>query len=297
MATTQATATSSKFTEDTYKDERTTKHLDFSHLGTEEEVLDALENMTELPNIVREGILLTGGAVAILLQAAKPGMSGAAEKGHNLAEQLFEGLRNCTLFMYGLCFGTRQERKRILDLLYSHRANATPGRYYPEDPKLRLWIAASFYAIGFELYHRLFEKVEYHRSERIYREYTILTVAMQLPANLWPEDRNSFWAYWDAEIERLQVDPFAKPIVHDLQSYNNIPGWVKWVRPFIRAITPEMLPPHIRAQYGLTSTKGSRFKYKFMIGSTKAIYPALPSVIRTRPMKRALTQLRAQINT
>lgn len=297
MADNQTTATSSKFTEEPYKDEKASHHLDFSHLGTEEEVLDALENMTELPKIVREGILLTGGATAILLQAARPGMSDAAEKGHNLGEQLFEGLRNCTLFMYGLCFGTRQERKKILDLLYSKRANQTPGRYYPEDPNLRLWIAATFYAIGFELYHRLFEPIDYHPSERIYREYTILTVAMQLPPNLWPEDRNAFWAYWDAEVERLQVDPSAKPVVHDLQSYTNVPGWVKLVRPFIHTITREMLPPHVRAQYGLTSTKGTRFRYRIMVGGAKAIYPTLPASIRTHAMKRALKQLREQINT
>ena len=293
-------ATSSRFIEqvdDDEKDDKGTQHLDFSHLGTEEEVLDALEEMAELRNIVREGILLTGGPVTILLQAARPGMTDAAERGHNLAEQLLEGLRNCSLFTYGLCFGTRQERKRILDLLYRKRSQHTPARYYPEDPKLRLWIAATFYAVGVELYHRLFESVDYRRAQRIYREYTILTVAMQLPQNVWPQDRTAFWAYWDAEVEQLQVDPAAKPVVQDLNSYPNMSTWVRWMKPFLRIITAEMLPPHIRAQYGFRSTKISRFKYRIMVGSAKAIYPTLPAFVRTHPMKRALKQVRAQINS
>ncbi|KAL1986071.1 hypothetical protein VTN96DRAFT_6968 [Rasamsonia emersonii] len=277
------------------------------------EILDALEKFTTLPKILREGILLTGGGVAILLQAAKAGMAGSSgsQQSENLAEKLFEGLRTTVIYMYGLTFGTREERKKILERINnsssssSNRQGAGQGKghdylrdYYPEDPQLRLWIAATLYATGTDFFQRVFEKVDFHRAQRVYREFTVLTVALRLPRGVWPENRNAFWAYWDEEVEKLNVDPHARPVVHDLKAYADVPRWVKLVRrPFIRVVTPEMLPRHVREQYGLRSTATSRFLYRVAIGGAKAIYPTLPKKIRTHPLNRALRQLRGEISS
>jgi uncharacterized protein (DUF2236 family) len=258
-----------------------------------DDIIDQLDKFTSLPRILREGILLTGGGVAILLQAAKTGMvtSRRQQNSKILAEQLFEGLRHTVIDMYGLVFGTRDEKKQILERASQHQS----PQYYPEEPQLRLWIVATLYATATDFYQRVFEKVEYHAAQRVYREFSILVIeALRLlPRGVWPEDRNAFWAYWDEELDKLEVDSRARPVVHDLQAYNNVPTWVKLIRgPFIRAVTPEMLPPHVREQYGLKSTAASRFWYRFAIGGAKAVYPTLPKGIRTHPKNRALRQIR-----
>ncbi|KAL1963086.1 hypothetical protein VTN77DRAFT_8732 [Rasamsonia byssochlamydoides] len=266
--------------------------------SSETALLDELDQFTALPKILREGILLTGGGVAILLQAAKTGMVGG-QHDKKLADQLFEGLRTTVIYMYGLAFGTREERRKIMDAINKrNRQGKRPQDYYPDDPQLRLWIAATLYATGTDFYQRVFEKVNYHRAQRVYREFSVLTVALGLPPGIWPSDRNAFWAYWDEEVKKLQVDARAKPVVKDLQTYADVPQWVKLVRrPFIRVVTPEMLPPHVREQYGLRSTATSRFLYRLAIGGAKAVYPTLPKGIRTHPLKRGLRQLRAEISS
>lgn len=292
----------SKFTEN--EDKTEVEKQDVAIGQSDSDILDTLDKFTSLPRILREGILLTGGGVAILLQAAKTDMVNSQPpnqgkgKSKNLAEQLFEDLRHTIIDMYGLVFGTRAERQQILNRINSHNNNNnSKEEYYPEDPQLRLWIVATLYTTATDFYQRVFEKVDYHTAQRAYREFSVLvTDALRLvPREIWPEDRNAFWAYWDEEIKKLDVDSRARPVVHDLQAYDkDIPTWVKLVRrPFIRVVTPEMLPPHVREQYGLRSTSTSRFCYRFVVGGAKAVYPTLPKRIRTHPKNRALRQLRA----
>jgi hypothetical protein len=128
-------------------------------------ILDSLEDLHQIPGIFREGISLTGGAVAILLQAAargtpeSPATDANARPTAELSEELYRNLRTTVIYLQGLTFGTRDQRRRILERTHSppkqpqqpqqqkqqqsHNNRASIHDQYPHDPKLRLWIAAT----------------------------------------------------------------------------------------------------------------------------------------------------------
>jgi uncharacterized protein (DUF2236 family) len=198
---------------------------------SENEMLQSLDKLQQVPKILREGILLTGGAVAILLQAAAHGMArtasktGAGGKVKTLAEQLYQSIHLTAVYLYGLTFGTRQQRKQILDRIYasqqqqqqqqqqqrriSHVVRNGIGHLnpYPQDPKLRLWIAATLYATGTEVYQRIVHELSFEEAEQAFSEFTVLlNLTLNIPKGLWPANRAAFWAYWDEHVEKLDVD-------------------------------------------------------------------------------------------
>ncbi|CRG86117.1 hypothetical protein PISL3812_03120 [Talaromyces islandicus] len=273
-------------------------------------ILDSLEDLYQIPGIFREGISLTGGAVAILLQAAarrkpeSPATDANARPIADLSEELYRNLRATVIYLQGLTFGTRDQRRRILELTHSSQKQQQQQKqqssginrsnihdHYPHDPKLRLWITATLYATTTEVYQRVVERMSLKRAERTYHEFSVLAKALNLAQNSWPQSRNAFWVYWDENVELLDVDSSARPLADGLKNLQDLPAWLKVSKPFISNITPEMLPPHVREQYGFQSSATSRFKYRLYMGGAKAIYPVLPSAIRCMPMKRAMREV------
>ncbi|OKL63562.1 hypothetical protein UA08_01698 [Talaromyces atroroseus] len=193
-----------------------------------------------------------------------------------------------------------EQLKRILDRTYSLQqqlnekaADATiHDSIFPEDPGLRLWVGATLYATGMEMYQRVFDKLGFQEAERAYSEFAVLiNIALNIPKGVWPINRTAFWAYWDENVEKLDVDARVRPVVHDLEAFHKTPGWIKVSMPFIRNITPEMLPPHVREQYGFQSSSTSRFMYRLCMGGARAIYPALPGAFRCIPKKQAMKEV------
>jgi uncharacterized protein (DUF2236 family) len=268
-------------------------------------ILNSLEGLHQIPAIFREGISLTGGAVAILLQAAArgtPATDANARATAELSEELYRNLRTTVIYLQGLTFGTRDQRRHILERTHSqkqpqqaqqdnHKTRANIHDKYPHDPKLRLWIAATLYATTTEVYQRIVERLSLERAERTYYEFSMLAKALDLPKDSWPQNRNAFWVYWDENVELLDVNSSARPLADGLRNLQDLPAWLKVSKSFISNITPEMLPPHVREQYGFQSSITSRFKYRLYMGGAKAIYPVLPSAIRCMPMKRAMREV------
>lgn len=97
----------------------------------------------EIRKIVREGILLAGGAVAILLQVANRGVGQGVNEHSNFAYRPVDRLRTTMTYVYCMAYGTPAEKKAIVETV--HRAHIPvhgPG-YDANDPELQLWVAAT----------------------------------------------------------------------------------------------------------------------------------------------------------
>ncbi|GAB1201901.1 hypothetical protein APSETT445_000496 [Aspergillus pseudonomiae] len=119
---------------------------------------------------------------------------------------------------------------------------------------------------------------------------------MGLPSGTWPENRQAFWKYWDDQIEQLTVTADAHKFAQDLLHRNDYPRWVSFMKPFLRVLTIEMLPPRIREAYGLKSTFSTRGLYRTTMGFSVAVYPALPTSTRGYPLRYYLQELRKHMN-
>ncbi|KAH1497547.1 hypothetical protein LV164_004392 [Aspergillus fumigatus] len=269
-------------------------------IKSETNLLDALDSLEILPQILQEGILFAGSGTALLLQAATPEIRNDHDKannGPNLATELGNALQAMLSYVSCLVFATRQEKKTLLDMLNRGQPPLRGSEhYYDAAPDVQLWIAATLYATATDFYQRIYGRVDYRTAEKAYAEFGLLVHTLGLHSGVWPETRQKFWTYWDDRIERLTVtldaNKFAKDLLHD----KAVPRWVQMLKPFLRVVTIEMLPPRLREEYGLKSTMGTRGLYRSTMGFSNAVYPALPVSLRSYPLRYYLNELRKHLN-
>jgi uncharacterized protein (DUF2236 family) len=252
--------------------------------------------------IVREGIILGAGAEAILLQVANPGVGAGVNEHSNFAYRVQDRLRTTMTFVYCMSFGTPQEKQTIVDMITAVHTNVkgtlNEGRekgktYSALDPKLQLWVAATLYATGVPMYERVFGKIKNEElQEKIYREYSILACALQVPPEMWPRTRQDFWAYWNHEIANIEVTQHAKDVAKDLLYLRKAPWHLRMFTPAVRMCTAEWLPERLRAEYNV---KRHPRRYKMLEFFVKATYPALPLSIRSYPVKLYMNDMRKRL--
>jgi uncharacterized protein (DUF2236 family) len=248
-----------------------------------------------MQKVAQEAFLLAGGGVAILLQVANPGVGAGVNDHSNFAYRPVDRLRTTMTYVYTMAFGTPAEKKAVIDTV--HRAHAPvkgPG-YSADDPELQLWVAATLYAAATDIYEKIFGRFDPDAAEQIYREYSILATSLRVPPEMWPPNRVAFWEYWDKMIETIEITPHATNVANDLLRNKNTPFWLRVNLPLIRLLTAEWLPPRIRDAYGLKTSKTRRGMYKFVMGTTKVVYPVMPKAVRTFPMNYYLKDMRKRM--
>lgn len=263
--------------------------------------LQALEQLEVLPKMLQEGILFAGSGATLLLQAAMPGIrdAGANHGGHKeLATELIDALQANISYISCLVFGTRDERKVLIDLLQDGKPPLLGGRSnrFAEHPPLQLWMAATLYATATDFYQRVYGRVDYTSAQRAYGEYTLLMDCLGVPSGTWPESRQEFWSYWDDQVHRLTVSSDAAQFAKDLRESHDMPRWVQSLKPFLHVITVEMLPPSLRDAYGLRSTVKTRALYRTWMGFSVALYPAMPDKWRAYPLRFYQDRLKEKMN-
>jgi len=88
--------------------------------------------------ILREGILMASGGVAILLQVAHPGVAKGVDKASNFAYRPGDRLRTTMTLMYCMTFGTPQEKRTIIEMVHRAHTQVKGPDYDADDPDLQL---------------------------------------------------------------------------------------------------------------------------------------------------------------
>ncbi|KAL6849591.1 hypothetical protein ACO1O0_009132 [Amphichorda felina] len=252
--------------------------------------------------IVQEGIIVGGGAAAILLQVAEAGVGQGVNQHSNFAYRVQDRLRTTMTFVYCMSYGTPEEKKTICDMItrVHNSVNGTleEGRdkgkkYSALDPELQLWVAATLYAVAIQVYERIFGELDDEvLEEKIYREYSILAVALQVPPEMWPATRRDFWAYWDAKIATLEVTQHAREVGDDLLYLRKAPFYLRMLMPSVRVVTSDLLPERMRREFGVSYHPKM---YKFHLFMVKAAYRPLPLIVRSVPARFYMWDMRRRL--
>ena len=250
----------------------------------------------EMQQVIQEAILLSGGAAAILLQVANPGVAQGVNEHSDFAYRPADRLRTTMTYVYCMSFGTVEEKKAIVQQI--HRAHApVKGEGYSADNKdLQLWVAATLYATSVDIYGKVFGKLDEAKDDIIYQQYAVLATTLRVPPEMWPANRKAFWEYWDSMIASFPITPHATKVARDLLYDNEAPLWIRVNMPVIRLMTAEWLPPHMRDAFGLKTSKSRRAVYRMLLGLTRGVYPHMPMTIRTFPMKYYLKDMRRRMD-
>ena len=201
-----------------------------------------------------------------------------------------------------MVFGTEEEKKAMKHYINMMHARVKGGEgetsYYAKDPHAQLWVAATIYATMIGMYELVYGPLPSAKAERVYKEFSYLGTSLQMPPELWPKNRAAFWKYYADMIENhLEVTPEAEKVLYDLlHPFKPAPLWAKpfvpFAMPLVKALTIEQLPVKTRQQFGLRSTKFTRFVNSFNTAAVCALYPAMPLFMRQSPKTFYMWRLR-----
>lgn len=246
----------------------------------------------EMRTVAREGALLAGGARAILLQIAHPGVARGVAEHSDFAARPLARLTATLTYVYGVTFGTPEEARTVAAMVTeAHRAVAGAG-YRASDPELQLWVAATLYDTALLVYEQLFGPLDPVVADRVYMQYAVLGTALQVPPGLWPADRAAFAAYWQHMVDTLEVSDDARRVAHELLHPEHAPLLLGAAMPLNRFLTAAWLPEPIRRGYGIEWDEGRQRCYELLVRLGGPLYRLLPVPLREAPKTWYLHQLR-----
>jgi uncharacterized protein (DUF2236 family) len=235
-----------------------------------------------------DGVLIAGGARAILLQVADPALAAGVARHSDFAHRPVERLRNTLTFAYAVVLGTPDDAARVATLV--NRAHVPVDR--AQDAELQLWVAATLYDTATRVHDRVFGPCPDAVADELYASYASLGTALQMPARLWPTDRAAFARYWDALVQSLEVTDDARQIAHDLFAPVTAPAWLRAGLPLGRTLTLDLLPASIRSAYGFEWTPRDERRARRAWALLRFVVAITPHRLRSWPSRHYLRRLR-----
>lgn len=251
-----------------------------------------------LADIGAESVLLAGAGRAILLQIANPAVGHGVAEHSDFAARPLERFRATVTYVYAVVYGTEDQVAAVRRAV--NRAHAAVRRkpgdgadgYSAFDAQAQLWVVATLYDTAVTVYEKVYGRLDDETADLMYRDYAKIGTVLQLPASLWPADRAAFRAYWDAHLQKLELDPVTAGVARELLYPPAGPLWLRLSMPLIRFITAGLLPDHLRAGFGLPwSDRHSRL-FDLTTRWSALVYPRLPQPVRHCVKNYCLGRLR-----
>jgi len=240
----------------------------------------------EFEAFAADGVLVLGGAAAILLQLADPVVAQGVAAHSAFARDPMRRLRTTLSYVYSISLGTGRQAERMAQLVdRSHQG--VPGA---ADPERQLWVAATLYRVGVELYELVRRPLPVAVADEIHVAFERLGTALQVPAGAWPADRASFETYWTDAVAGLVVTDPARTVARQLLHPRAIPWWTQPAMPLVRTVTTGLLPDRIRDAYGL-SWHPRRFRA--VIAVVRVLAWLTPRRLSELPSRRLLARIPA----
>lgn len=231
----------------------------------------------------RDGALVLGGIAAILLQLTDPAVASAVAAHSRFARDPVGRLWATLDYVYAIALGDddlQQLAARRVDRMHAGVAGAA-------DPEHQLWVAATLYRVGLDTHGLLIGPVPEDLAELVYARAARLGTALQVPEGMWPPTRAAFDAWWAGQLARATVTEDARAIARQLLHPRTGPAWMKAAMPLGRAVTAELLPHPLAAEFGLT-------RHPFAIRIARAALRLTPRSLRELPSRQSIARLRAR---
>lgn len=205
--------------------------------------------MRTATDYLAEGSLVLGGGAALLLQLAHPTVALAVATHSGFTRDPMRRLRHTLGYVYAIGLGTPEvadAAARAVDR--AHRG--IPGA---SDPDPQLWVAATLSRVGMQVHDALFAPLSDAVADEVYEVSGQFGTRLQVPAELWPQGRAAFDAYWERMLPTLAVGDAAREVAHSVlhPAPGTVPWWVRTALPLARLVTAALLPDRIRDDYRL----------------------------------------------
>jgi uncharacterized protein (DUF2236 family) len=237
-----------------------------------------------------DGVLIAGGARAILLQVADPVVAAGVAKHSDFAHRPVERLRNTLTFAYAVVLGSTDDAAAVsAHVRRVHRPVAGAA-----DARLQLWVAATLYDTAVLVHERVFDQTPDALADELYGEYAQLGTSLEVPPELWPATRADFAAYFAERLTHLEVTDDARQIAHDLFAPVTAPAWLRAGLPLGRLLTLELLPASVRDAYGFEWAARDQRRADRAWRRVRFFARVTPHRLRSWPYRHYLKRLRGR---
>lgn len=234
--------------------------------------------------LAADSSLVLGGLAAILLQLAHPVVAHGVAGSSTFARDPLRRLRHTLAFVYAVHLGSADQRERVVARVDAAHAHVPGAR----DPGPQLWVAATLAHTGMQVHELLYAPVPDELAAEIHEAWGELGMSLQLPSGAWPADRAAFDRYWNATLPTLRVGDEARAVAAELLAARAAPWWLRLTLPAVREFTAVLLPPALRAAYGLPDHPR---RGRAVVGVARVLTRITPRRLRELPSRRLLAGL------
>ena len=233
-----------------------------------------------------EGILLAGAGRAILLQLANPAIGNGVAEHSTFTRRPVNRLKGTLTYVYAVVYGTEEQLKEVrrrvnrAHVPVRRMADDSSAGYNAYDPELQLWVVATLYDTAVTVIEKIYGPLDDDSADAMYRDYARIGTALQLPAGMWPQDRQAFARYWEDQISRLQAEDAGVRVGRGLLFPKHTARWYRAIMPSARFLTAGLLPCHVRVDFGLPWSDLHARRFDRTMRILSVAYPRLPRGIR-----------------
>lgn len=236
-----------------------------------------------------EAILLAGGARAILLQLANPGVGHGVAEHSDFARRPLDRLHGTLTYLYVIQFGTPDEVRRIARRVGQAHAPVRGEGYDARDVALQVWVAATLYDTAARVYELVFGPLPEADAQTLLTSMSTVATTLGVPSAEWPATPADFAEYWRHAEGALVVDDTARAVAHELLHLKSGALWIRAMMPTVRLVTAGLLTPELRDAYALPFNAR---RYARLVRVIHSVYPHLPLWLREAPQRHYLARFR-----
>jgi uncharacterized protein (DUF2236 family) len=148
-------------------------------------------------------------------------------------------------------------------------------------------VHATLVDTGLTMYETFVGRLAADDREAFYDEMNVVAEIFGVPPAVLPPTYDAFAAYRRDAIAGLRVGEDAREVARTVLA----PPVPAALRPFVRSlrlVTVGLLPPSLRAQYGLRWTPAHRVALAAQARSVRTLLPATPALLRELEPERTL---------
>ncbi|MFC5750906.1 oxygenase MpaB family protein [Actinomadura rugatobispora] len=199
--------------------------------------------------------------------------------------------------------GTDEEREWMRkEVNRSHRFvrsdASSPVKYNAFDRELQLWVAACLYKGTEDVLQALYGPLGDKALDDLYTHAARFGTTLQVPADLWPADREAFAEYWKEELGKLEMDRVTRAYLQALTDLSFLPAPARWtLGRFSRFVTLGFLPPEFREELGLPWSERDQARFAHFTRRAARINRVMPRRMRAFPWNLYLRDARRRLDT
>ena len=190
------------------------------------EQLDSLDASTFATSLLSMGATMSTANVT--MQLANPavgyGVARSTVESGRLDTHPIKRARTTASYLAVAVFGNADDRRRYRKAVNRQHAQVrstddSPVPYDAMRKDLQLWVAACLYFGWEDIYERVHGPLTGELRETFYQQGMVCGTTLQMPAEMWPADRDAFDVYWNEQVAKIDISDEVRDFVLDIANF------------------------------------------------------------------------------